>query len=83
MDHYEPHHGKFEMQVDAALLYAAKEVARSLLAVDSDIAPIVIGDADIPVSLFVSRRKDRVVPMHVFELDGEPFYLGFLPQPSE
>ncbi len=83
MDQYRTHREKFQMQIDAALLHAAEEVARSLLATDADIAPILLGASDNDAKLFVSRTKDRIVPVHAFVLDGDAFYVGFAPQSAE
>lgn len=83
MDQYNAHREKFQMQIDAALLRAAQDVARSLVATDTEVAPIALGAADAPVSLFVSRKKEHIIPMHTFELDGATFYVGFPPQSVE
>lgn len=83
MSPYESHLGKFEMQMDAALLRAAQDVARSIHETDIDIAPIVLGTSDTPASLFVSRTKENVVPLHTFQLNGADYYVGFLPRSAE
>lgn len=83
MDQYKPHQEKFQMQMDAALLRAAQDVARSLVATDAEAAPIVLGASDNRATLFVSRTKSNIVPLHVFEFDGATFYVGFPPQSAE
>lgn len=83
MNQYGIHHEKFQMQIDAALLRAAQDVARSLLETDIDVAPVVIGADDNRATFVVSRTKHGVVPMHTFELEGTTFYIGFPPQPAE